>query len=116
MDIQSLMLAYFRLRGSKVPTITTGKKVLEEGQELVEAIARGDIEAIMHETADVVLTAAVVAQQFGFTVEHAIGAKMTLDAGKGEPKHDPRPLPEPGVSQSTSDAFDRIHPGWRDII
>lgn len=116
-SLREFMLNYFATRGSDVPTITTGEKVLEEGQELVEAIASGDLRAIVHETADVVLTCAVIANQFGFGIEQAILAKTLLDEGKGEPKQDPRPLvaPHPDMDEGMSDAFDRIHPGWRDI-
>lgn len=90
--LREFMQNYFATRGSAVPTITTGEKVLEEGQELVDAIRAGDLHAIVHETADVVLTCAVIAQQFGFSIEQAILAKTLLDAGKGEPKQDPRPV------------------------
>jgi hypothetical protein len=81
---------YFALRGSRIPRITTGEKAIEEAHELVEAIASGDRTAILREVADLALVVAVVAAQYGTTVEEAITAKGAYDAGRGEPKPDPR--------------------------
>jgi hypothetical protein len=36
----------------------------------------------MHEVADVVLAATVVAEHYGFTLEQAIRAKIDLDTGR----------------------------------
>ena len=62
----------------------SARKVAEESIELVEVCSRSDPDrkAIMHELADVVLAAAVVAHHHGFTVEEAIRAKCELDTGR----------------------------------
>jgi len=60
------------------------RKVAEESIELVEACSREtpDPTKVMHELADVVLAATVVAEHSGFTLEQAIRAKIDLDTGR----------------------------------
>lgn len=67
-----------------MPSGGSARKVAEESIELVEVCSRThtDREAIMHELADVVLAAAVVAHHHGFTVEEAIRAKCEQDTGR----------------------------------
>lgn len=67
-----------------MPASASARKVAEESIELVEACSR-DVprrDEVMHELADVVLAAAVVAEHYGFTVDEAIRAKIALDAGR----------------------------------
>lgn len=74
-------------RGIPMPSGASARKVAEESIELVEVCSRSDPDrkAIMHELADVVLAAAVVAHHHGFTVEEAIRAKCELDTGREQP-------------------------------
>lgn len=63
-------------------------KVREEADELAEACGKyfeaNEIAPIMHEVADVILATAVVAHEFGFTVEDAIAAKTAFDRRRHE--------------------------------
>lgn len=86
MNIVDRLVQYVSERGIAMPHYTDGSKITEEAAELVEAIQSGDVQAIMEEVADVVITAAVAARQFGFTVEHAIEIKTKKDAGRGYKK------------------------------
>lgn len=88
--IEALMRRYFDRRATAIPVITTGLKAVEEANELVEALVSGDRDRIIQETADLVIVCAVVALQYGFTVEDAIVIKGTFDLNRGEPKQDPR--------------------------
>lgn len=90
LGLETAMLNYFAARKSDVPVITTGHKAIEEATELVEAIATGEAAAIRHEIADLALVAAVVARQWGTTVEACIAEKAEHDKGRGEPKQDAR--------------------------
>ena len=81
-SIRDLMLAYFAARGRPVPTPETGSKVLEEANELVEALAGTDHEHTLHELGDVVIAAAAVAEALGTTIEECIRLKTILDTGR----------------------------------
>lgn len=76
--------AYLDARGLAMPNGASARKVAEEAIELVEECARTttDKQKVMHEVADVVLAAAVVAEHYGFTVAEAIDAKVDLDTGR----------------------------------
>jgi phosphoribosyl-ATP pyrophosphohydrolase len=76
-----------------MPDGASARKVAEEAVELVEECARDapDRTRVMHEVADVVLAAAVVAERHGFTVEEAMVAKIDLDTGRDRPERAPRP-------------------------
>jgi hypothetical protein len=89
MSVHELLLKYLELREIPMPEIATGRKIMEEARELVEAIASGDEGNIHAEIADVVLTAAVIAHSQGVSVEDCILAKAYADAGRGG-----GPLPE----------------------
>jgi phosphoribosyl-ATP pyrophosphohydrolase len=82
-SIHDLLLQYLVSRGIPMPEITTGRKVLEEARELVDAIGIGDIDQIADEVGDVVLVAAVIAQAHGLTVEDCVRGKTARDAGRG---------------------------------
>lgn len=75
---------YLDARGLAMPSGSSARKVAEEAIELVEECAQDDPDKhrVMHEVADVVLAAAVVAEHYGFTIEHAITTKIELDAGR----------------------------------
>jgi phosphoribosyl-ATP pyrophosphohydrolase len=96
-QIDALLIAYLTSRGIPIPIITTGEKVIGEATELVEAIAEGDEAHIHHELADVVLACAVVARQYGTTVESCIAEKTELDANRGGGR-----LPDHGVETNPS--------------
>lgn len=83
-SILALLDLYLMERGIPMPSGASARKVAEESIELVEVCSRSDPDrkAIMHELADVVLAAAVVAHHHGFTVEEAIRAKCELDTGR----------------------------------
>jgi NTP pyrophosphatase (non-canonical NTP hydrolase) len=83
--IDALRREYLAARGMAAPVITTGRKAIEEAEELVEAIASGDTEAILCEVADLALVAAAAADKYGSTVEDAIRLKIAKDTGRGEP-------------------------------
>lgn len=83
-DIDALLDTYLAARGLALPVITTGDKAIEEAKELVAAIAVGDDPAIRAELADLVIVAAVVARQWGTTVEACILEKAASDKGRGE--------------------------------
>jgi len=76
-----------------MPDGASARKVAEEAVELVEECARDapDRTRVMHEVADVVLAAAVVAERHGFTVEEAMVAKIDLDTSRDRPERAPRP-------------------------
>ena len=83
--VHTLLHDYLAARGLTITDGHDAKKVAEEAVELVEACSR-DVprrDEVMHELADVVLAAAVIAEHHGFTVEEAIRAKIALDAGRG---------------------------------
>lgn len=82
-DIARLLDSYLTARGLPRPS-GSARKVAEEAIELVEACSGSapDPHAIAHELADVVLAAAVLAEQHGFTVEEAIQMKIDHDTGR----------------------------------
>jgi phosphoribosyl-ATP pyrophosphohydrolase len=77
-----------------MPDGASARKVAEEAIELVEECARDvpDRTRVMHEVADVVLAALVVAEHHGFTLEEALTAKIDLDTGRDRSESPPRPL------------------------
>ena len=82
--LDTLLSAYLTARGLPLPVITTGEKAVEEAKELVAAIAAGDDAAVRAELADLAIVAAVVARQWGTTVEACIAEKAASDKGRGE--------------------------------
>jgi phosphoribosyl-ATP pyrophosphohydrolase len=80
----ALLREYLISRGLPMPEGSSARKVAEESIELVEACSREvpDTDKVMHELADVILAATVVAEHYGFTLEQAIRAKIDLDAGR----------------------------------
>ncbi|NPC43709.1 hypothetical protein [Nocardioides sp. zg-1230] len=80
-----LLHDYLAARGLPMPDGTSARKVAEEAIELVEECGREapDRLRVMHEVADVVLAATVVAEHHGFTVEVAMRVKIGLDTGRG---------------------------------
>lgn len=83
--VHALLHDYLAARGLTITDGHNARKVAEEAIELVEACSR-DVprrDQVMHEVADVVLAAAVIAEHHGFTVEEAIRAKIALDTGRG---------------------------------
>jgi NTP pyrophosphatase (non-canonical NTP hydrolase) len=82
-SIDDLLTRYLESRGWEVPVITTGEKIREEAEELIEAIASGDLDRIRDEVSDVAIVDAVIARHFGLTLEGAIAAKTAADAGRG---------------------------------
>ena len=81
--IDDLLTRYLASRGWDMPVITTVEKIREEAEELVAAIASGDIDRIGSEVCDVAIVDAVIARHFGLTLEGAIAAKTAADAGRG---------------------------------
>jgi phosphoribosyl-ATP pyrophosphohydrolase len=79
-----LLRQYLTARGLPMPDGASARKVAEEAIELVEECAREapDRTKVMHELADVVLAATVVAERHGFTLEEAMRAKIDLDMGR----------------------------------
>lgn len=77
-----------------MPDGASARKVAEEAVELVEECARDvpDRTRVMHEVADVVLAALVVAEHHGFTLEEALTAKIDLDTGREPSERSRRPL------------------------
>lgn len=75
---------YLAARGMTLPIITTGAKLLEESQEVVDAIAAGDERNIREEIGDVAIVLAVIARQYNTTVEACVAEKMLRDTGRGE--------------------------------
>lgn len=82
--LDELLTRYLEARGLPLPVITTGEKALEEATELVAAIAVGDPAGIRAEVADLAIVAAVVARQWGTTVEACVIEKSVSDQGRGE--------------------------------
>lgn len=80
----TLLRQYLTARGLPMPNGASARKVAEESIELVEACSRDhpDRHEVMHELADVILAATVVAEHYGFTLEEAIRAKIDLDQGR----------------------------------
>lgn len=82
--VHALLHDYLAARGLTITDGHNARKVAEEAIELVEVCSR-DVprrDEVMHELADVVLAATVIAEHYGFTVEEAIRAKIVLDAGR----------------------------------
>lgn len=75
---------YLEARGLEIHDGYRAEKVVEEAVELVEECRREqpDLTKIMHELADVVFAATVLAEHYGFTVEQAMEAKIDLDRGR----------------------------------
>lgn len=85
LTLDQMLTSYLVLRGMKLPVVTTGRKILEEGQELVDAIASDEIEQIELEIGDVALTLAVIARKYKLTIEDCIASKTFHDLLRGEP-------------------------------
>lgn len=81
--IDRALVEYVTNRGIPMPFYTNGSKIIEEATELRDAVVSGDPGHVKEEVADVVITAAVAARQFGFTVEEALAFKIAKDAGRG---------------------------------
>lgn len=82
--VHAMLHDYLTARGLIITDGHNARKVAEEAIELVEACSR-DVpsrDQVMHEVADVVLAAAVIAEHHGFTVEEAIRAKIALDTDR----------------------------------
>lgn len=87
MALRDLLHEYLHARGIEMPSDAfSARHVAEEAIELVEVVARDARRTpeMEHEVADVVLAATVIAEHYGFTVEDAIRAKITHDAGRGD--------------------------------
>lgn len=82
--VHTLLREYLSSRGIAMPEGRNARKVAEEAIELVEACSRDEpsLDEVMHELADVIFAATVVAEQFGFTVEDAMRSKIAHDAGR----------------------------------
>lgn len=80
----TLLREYLTARGLPMPNVASARKVAEESIELVEACSRDrpDRDEVLHELADVILAATVVAAHYGFTLEEAIRAKIELDESR----------------------------------
>ena len=74
---------YLAARGMALPVITTGAKLLEESQEVVDAIAEHDEAHVRAEIGDVAIVLAVIARQYGTTVEACVAEKTNRDVGRG---------------------------------
>lgn len=77
------LAAYLDARGIPMPEITTARKVVDEAEELVAALAGGDLGHVRQEIADVVYAAAAVAHAIGTTVEQCLVEKRKHDRGRG---------------------------------
>ncbi|WP_395695657.1 MazG nucleotide pyrophosphohydrolase domain-containing protein [Nocardioides sp.] len=79
-----LLREYLAARGLAMPAGASARKVVEEAHELAAECRRDTPEPakIMHELADVVFAAMVVAEHHGFTVEEAMRSKIELDTGR----------------------------------
>jgi hypothetical protein len=73
-----------KLEASRLPEVAARERTTVIRFELVEACSREapDPAKVMHEVADVILAATVVAEHYGFTLEQAIRAKIDLDSGR----------------------------------
>ncbi len=89
MTIRQLLEQYLTTRGIEINP-TSGSKVTEEAQELVDAIAdyRADptedrLMHVYHEMGDVILATAGVARGFDIELEDCMILKIIKDAGRG---------------------------------
>ena len=82
--LEDLLKEYLDARGLVITDGHDAKHVAEEAIELVAECSRDqpDLAKVMHEVADVVLAATVIAGHYGFTVEDAIAAKIALDRNR----------------------------------
>lgn len=80
----TLLREYLTARGLAMPDGASARKVAEEAIELVEECGREtpDRAKVMHELADVVFAATVVAEHYGFTLGEAMQSKIALDTGR----------------------------------
>jgi phosphoribosyl-ATP pyrophosphohydrolase len=80
----TLLREYLAARGLAMPDGASARKVAEEAIELVEECGRDtpDRAKVMHELADVVFAATVVAEHYGFTLGEAMQSKIDFDAGR----------------------------------
>lgn len=80
----SLLREYLAARGLAMPAGASVRKVVEEAHELAAECDRAtpDPAKVMHELADVVFAATVVAEHHGFTVEEAMRSKIEFDTGR----------------------------------
>lgn len=88
--IHAKLVEYVSSRGIPMPVYHDGSKITEEAGELRDALrahlAQPSASTLAHlqeEVADVTIVAAVAAQQFDFTVEAALTAKIAKDSGRG---------------------------------
>lgn len=88
--IDEQLLLYVASRGIPMPFYNKGSKIIEEAQELQDALVEhlanpteATLAHVLEEIGDVVITAAVAARQVGVTVEDALAAKIAKDAGRG---------------------------------
>ena len=82
--LTALLERYLSARGLRMPEVVTGNKTVEEAKELAAAISTGSRTQILHEIADVALSAAVVAAHYEITVEECIALKTEFDRGRGD--------------------------------
>lgn len=88
------LIEYVEARGISMPFYRRGSKILEEAEELVEALGEflekpNSLKRrrhLMEEVADVAFTAAVAARQGSFSVEEAIEWKIAKDRGRNGAK------------------------------
>lgn len=90
MTIDVLAEDYYEKRGIRPKGIPTGKKLLEEVGELIEAIAMYDVDPDIYrlfhlheEIGDVAICLSYIAKSFATTVEDAIKEKTIVDTGRG---------------------------------